>query len=47
MQPVLRTTVSTTNEILIWALGCSHLEAGDILMSPKKKKKLAFLFFTK
>ena len=32
VQPGLRTTASTVNEILMWALGCNHLEASDILM---------------
>ena len=44
VQPGLRTTASTVNEILMWALGCDHLEASDILMWPKKKAFLLFFF---
>ena len=45
VHPGLRTTASTVNEILMWALGCDHLEASDILMWQKKKKKPFFFFF--
>lgn len=44
VQPGLRTTASAVNEILMWALGCNHLEASDILMWPKKKKNCVCIY---
>lgn len=45
VQPGLRTTASAVNEILMWALGCNHLEASDILMWPKKKKTVCIYIY--